>query len=528
MLKTFDEATLPAVSVIVSAGVTAYAVYRYYFQAFFIPDLPPKVPWTMMETLRIFMTGRYISEYYKVFMNIESTVFYVRLPWQSTPLIACGDLELAKLILEGDDDNGIEAAPKNPRIYKTFDIFLGGPTLLTQLTPCPRWLAARKGVMPSFSNQNLTKTVSTESVCLNLLLNLLKNASINKYDINIAQIMLEFTFDFLTINMFGYNSFALSDDDKITDGKRFIKSLNSCFKEYAGKQIINPFRKYYFWNDEVQQAKSGAIFMQNYAQQLLINYRNNHSEEEIETDKSILAHLIRSPYTSDKERCADMLTFLIAGHDTTGYTLAWFILETSRHPHILKQIQLEINTINPDIDIPFNHNHINKLDYIGNVLREVMRMYPVTPTASNRKINRNYKVNNYTIPSGSSVSVNTYAIHRIGVEDPDSFRPDRWNKDSSQYEFLMNRHIPFSTGKRSCAGQNLAMVELKIVICTLFRLFEFRRSDEDAPMSFTTFATSKPDFPLVRVFERSNVNESSDKNTKLSPPKNSSVRKVRK
>ena len=59
-------------------------------------------------------------------------------------------------------------------------------------------------------------------------------------------------------------------------------------------------------------------------------------------DTSIIAHILRSPYISEDQRAADVVTMLVAGHDTTGYTLAWTIAEVSRHPDVAARVQVAI------------------------------------------------------------------------------------------------------------------------------------------------------------------------------------------
>ena len=88
-------------------------------------------------------------------------------------------------------------------------------------------------------------------------------------------------------------------------------------KEFCLRQIFNPFRKYMFWNDDVRRGNAAAITIEKSQQFLLDSYRNKRTAAEIEKDHSILGHLVRSPYASDRERCADMTMMMVSSARTS-------------------------------------------------------------------------------------------------------------------------------------------------------------------------------------------------------------------
>ena len=70
------------------------------------------------------------------------------------------------------------------------------------------------------------------------------------------------------------------------------------------------------------------------------------------------------------------------------------------------------------------------------------------------------------------------------TQDPDEFKPERWAEGSPDLPKLQEMFIPFSSGKRNCVGQKLAILEIKLVLCTLFRLFEFDIVSPEAEMKW--------------------------------------------
>ena len=230
-----------------------------------------------------------------------------------------------------------------------------------------------------------------------------------------------------------------------------------------------------------------------YQQEILNRYRTTHSEEETEKDFSILGHLIRSPFKSDHERCADMLMYMIAGHDTSAYSLAWTIIEVARHKDVYTKIKSEI-----DAHIPKGTEHItveqlNKLKYLDKVILEGMRLWPVIAVGSGRIAPRDmlYQSDDgrheYIIPKGSMVNIPFYAINRLAdIRNPDQFDPERWNEDSPDLARLNESHFPFALGKRNCIGQNLAKIEVKMVLASLYQSFSFQLESEVRPDYFMT------------------------------------------
>lgn len=112
-----------------------------------------------------------------------------------------------------------------------------------------------------------------------------------------------------------------------------------------------------------------------------------------------------SPYPSDKERVADVTTFLLAGHDTTGYQIAWIIIEVSRHPLVLEKIRAELDMIIPDRsgNVDLTPKLLGQMNYLTMVIREGMRLWPVLPIGSNRIASKDISFKEHVIPKGATI-----------------------------------------------------------------------------------------------------------------------------
>lgn len=114
--------------------------------------------------------------------------------------------------------------------------------------------------------------------------------------------------------------------------------------------------------------------------------------------------LFTSPYPSDKERVADVTTFLLAGHDTTGYQIAWIIIEVSRHPLVLQRIRAELDVIaDRSKTVELTPKLLGQMNYLTMVIREGMRLWPVLPIGSNRVVNKDIAYKEFIIPKGATI-----------------------------------------------------------------------------------------------------------------------------
>jgi cytochrome P450 len=195
-----------------------------------------------------------------------------------------------------------------------------------------------------------------------------------------------------------------------------LREFDIALTELALKQVYNPFRFLMFWNKEVIRGKEAAVNIEKAQQDLLNKYRLDKSLDEAEKDQSILGHLVRSPYASDKERCADMTTLMIAGQDTTSYTLAWILLEISRHPAVLTILKKEIDCVVSDGEKHITQRHLNSLAYLDQVIKEGMRLWPVTGLGVMRQNSKDIQYEDFVIPKGSICQICPFASGRVGIK----------------------------------------------------------------------------------------------------------------
>ncbi|KAL3738018.1 hypothetical protein ACJRO7_019536 [Eucalyptus globulus] len=188
-----------------------------------------------------------------------------------------------------------------------------------------------------------------------------------------------------------------------------------------------------------------------------------------ETGKSISPEQIK----------ALLMDIVIGGADTTSTTVEWTLTELLLHPQVLLNVQKELDDIVGRNNM-VEESHAFKLPYLHAAVKEAMRLHPVAPLLLPRSPSRTCTVGGYTIPKGTKVFLNAWAMHRDPRfwSDPYKFRPERFLQggEASELEYSgQNLHyIPFGSGRRVCAGLQLGERMLMYVLATFLHLFEWR------------------------------------------------------
>ena len=368
-------------------------------------QLPPYNREGMFVTLARFMDGT-MPDLILDNARTVGKVFRLSMPELRRWFVVC-DPKLAKSILENH--------PEKPDLYKSFDtLYPGVSSMFSKRTHGENWESARKNLAKAFSLTALTSTLPQFDTKLQRLIAVFEEAAGNKKSVDISAVMLSFTFDFLTCSMFDIDLDAMGDGP--TQGKEILHHMEFFLKEFYLKQVFNPFRKYMFWDPEIRRAMKSAERFKNLNAKILSDYRANHSKEIAEADASILGHIVKGAYRSDNERYAEMMAFLIGGHDTTGLTLSWILIEIARHPRVWEKVHAEIVTNTPEGVFPIPYAAMSRLPYLDMVIKEGMRLWPVGALGSIRETASDIEFGDMVIPKGVTVMLPFYAITREGIQ----------------------------------------------------------------------------------------------------------------
>ncbi|SMP35926.1 cytochrome P450 [Shimia sagamensis] len=173
----------------------------------------------------------------------------------------------------------------------------------------------------------------------------------------------------------------------------------------------------------------------------------------------------------------NLLTFIVAGHETTALTLAWALYLCAFDQDVQDKARTEINNI--CTDGPITGDQALELTFVRQIIDETLRLYPPAGIIS-RTAQAHDMLCAREIRPGDTVMIPIYALgrNRLLWDDPDAFKPERFanRKAIDRYAYL-----PFGDGPRICIGASFAIQEAVIVLATLLRRFRFDLVDGKPP-----------------------------------------------
>ena len=255
---------------------------------------------------------------------------------------------------------------------------------------------------------------------------------------------------------------------KVMESREAIKTIDSLVY-----RLINDKKKILQSDSsEIASTKGGDDLLSRLLHnQKALNSKNNKVE-----DKGVVLDDNRPNEISmnDQQIRDNVVTMLIAGHETTANALTWTYYLISQNPHVEKKMIDEIDLIlsnnveneNTPIKTP-SIKDLSKLKYVEKVLRESLRMYPPVWSIG-RIVEGDYILGKYTIPKGSSIVMSQYVMHHDDrfYNNPTEFNPDRWT-DEFKRSLPRFSYFPFGGGIRGCIGEPFSWQEGILLMATI-------------------------------------------------------------
>jgi len=196
-----------------------------------------------------------------------------------------------------------------------------------------------------------------------------------------------------------------------------------------------------------------------------------------------------APAMSAEQVRNEIVTFLVAGHDTTANGLAWTFMLLARHPQVVQRIRDEVATVAGDR--PLGAEELAALVYTRQVLLESMRLYPPAWIVEREALVDDV-VCGWRVPKGSLILLSSYFVHRNPEFWPD---PLRFDPNRFAPEAVKRRHkcayFPFGAGQRQCIGESFAMMELLQIVPAVVRAVDLA-PDPQSPVVPEAGITLRP------------------------------------
>ena len=377
------------------------------------------------------------------------------------------------------------SAPKNEFYYSLVRPFLGDGLLLSN---GKKWARDRRLLTPAFHFDILT---TYHAIYLDAAATLVKLWSAHVHDhpnelLNISPYTGMFTLDVMLRCAMSYES------ECQLSGSEYTESVVE-ISDSVMKRALNLFHYpdfIYYRTDAGRKFKRLCDSCHNFCEEIIAKRR-----KELEAAAAVEEDDDEEESQGKAKRCLDFLdilltckdgdgkglsteeirhqvdTFLFEGHDTTSSGLQWTLYYLAKHEEYQQRCRSEVEAAVARHGGELKHETIAELTYLTQCIKEGLRM--ATPVVYvERVLTEDVKVDGYTLPVGSMVSLDLWSIHH----NPDVWdEPFHYNPDRFSPENVRSRHplafVPFSAGPRNCIGQTMAMDELKTIIALVLQNF---------------------------------------------------------
>ncbi|KAI5076498.1 hypothetical protein GOP47_0008563 [Adiantum capillus-veneris] len=361
------------------------------------------------------------------------------------------------------------------------------------------WTIRRRAVLPSLHRRYLSTMVDRVfCTCTERLLEKLRRGIGKGSAVNMEEQFSQLTLDVIGLSVFNYNFDALTSDSPV------IQAVYTALKEAESRSTdILPY-----WQIPILckivprqvKAAQAVTIIQETVEELVAKCKAmveaegekvNTDEYINEADPSILRFLLASrEEVSSTQLRDDLLSMLVAGHETTASVLTWTLYLLTKNKQAYLKAQEEIDRVLKGRNPQFSD--MKELKYVTRCINESMRLYPHPPVLIRRAQEPDVLPGGYKLETGQDVMISVYNIHHSPQvwERAEDFLPERFDLDGpvpneSNTDF---RYIPFSGGPRKCVGDQFAMLEAIVALAMLLQHLDFDLVP-DQTIGMTTGAT---------------------------------------
>lgn len=242
--------------------------------------------------------------------------------------------------------------------------------------------------------------------------------------------------------------------------------------------------------------------------------KNQHCNEKEDILSRFLIESKKDPRMDDRYLMDIILSFMIAGKDTSANTLSWFFYMLCKNPRVQEKVVLEMEKIVgnegngariEDFVDKITDEVLDKMHYLHAALSETLRLYPAVPLDGRVADTDDILPDGFKLKKGDGVYYISYAMGRmpyIWGDDAEDFKPERWLNDNGVFQPESPfKFVAFHAGPRICLGKDFAYRQMKIVSIALLRFFVFKLADESRKVTYRTMFTLHIDggLPLLTV-----------------------------
>ncbi|KAL4758099.1 bifunctional cytochrome P450/NADPH--P450 reductase [Aspergillus foveolatus] len=275
----------------------------------------------------------------------------------------------------------------------------------------------------------------------------------------------------------------------------FIEAMGDFLTE-AGEKPRRPPLPAVFFRSRDQKFQDDIAVLRNTAQGVLQARKEGKSDR-----NDLLSAMLRGVDSQTGQKMTDesimdnLITFLIAGHETTSGLLSFVFYQLLKHPETYRKAQQEVDEVVGQGVIEVSH--LSKLPYINSVLRETLRLNATIPLFTVEAFEDTLLAGKYPVKAGETI-VNLLAKSHLDPEvygeDALEFKPERMSDElfNARLKQFPSAWKPFGNGMRACIGRPFAWQEALLVMAMLLQNFDFTLADPNYDLKFKQTLTIKP------------------------------------
>ncbi len=417
-------------------------------------------------------------------------IYQFHFPGRASTFVSSAELA-AEICDETRFDKKIGPALQKVRAF-------GGDGLFTSGTEEPNWKKAHNILLPSFSQQAMKgyheKMIDLASQLVQKWARLNPNE-----EIDVPDDMTRLTLDTIGLCGFNYrfNSFYREDSHPFIE--KMVRALDESMSQTQRLGIQDKLMV-----RSKQQFKEDIDYMFNLVDELIAERKQAGDQGE----DDLLAHMLKGKDPETGESLDDenirfqIITFLIAGHETTSGLLSFAIQYLLKHPEKLEKAYTEVDEVLGDATPSFKQ--VKQLKYVRMILNEALRLWPTAPAFSVYAKEDTTLAGKYEVGKGEAFTLLIPELHRdksVWGQDAESFRPERFEDIS---KIPHHAYKPFGNGQRACIGQQFALHEAVLVLGMVLQHFELI-DHTDYQLEVKETLTFKPDGLTMKVKPRRKV-----------------------
>ncbi|MEJ3655218.1 cytochrome P450 [Actinomycetes bacterium KLBMP 9759] len=409
-------------------------------------------------------------------------IYKLRVPGRDLLVVTSQEL-VDELCDETRFDKQLSAPLRNVRDF-------AGDGLFTSDTDEPAWGAAHRVLMPAFGPAALRDMFDGMlDISEQLLLKWERQGP--THEIDVADNTTRLTLDTIALCSFSYrfNSFYSEDMHP------FVGAMVRALVESGERAQRLPLQDMLMRRTH-QRYEADKQLMHDVADQLIEDRRRNPLPD---GKHDILDTMLTATDPQTGERLSaenvryQLVTFLIAGHETTSGLLTFTLYELMRHPEVLAKARAQVDEVLGEEQPRFEH--LAKLTYLDQVFKESLRLWPTAPAfAIQPRAEVTTLGGRYEVRRDQTMLVVIPGLHRdptVWGPDPEVFDPERFAFERAQ-QLPPNAWKPFGNGQRSCIGRGFALQEATLFMAMLLQRFDIAPVDPDYELKIQQTLTIKP------------------------------------